>query len=107
MLFMDFEQGRRLRLQGIATIAEEDELCATYPGAQFMVRVQVTEVYGNCPRYIHKYQLVERSAYVSRSAQETPIPDWKRRDEMQGLLPANEPARQLCSGTPESGAPRQ
>jgi uncharacterized protein len=107
MLFMDFEQGRRLRLQGLATIAEVDELWATYPGAQFIVRVQVTEVYGNCPRYIHKYQLVERSAYVPRSDQETPIPDWKRRDEMRVLLPANEPARRRCSGTPESGAPRQ
>ena len=105
MLFVDFEQRRRLRLQGTATIKEEDELCATYPGAQFIVRVQVTEVYGNCPRYIHKYQLVERSAYVPHSDQETPIPDWKRRDEMQILLPANEPARKLFSGTPESGVP--
>jgi uncharacterized protein len=107
MLFIDFEQGRRLRLQGIATIAEEDELCATYPGAQFVVRVQVTGVYGNCPRYIHKYHLVERSAYVPRRDQETPIPDWKRRNEVQVLLPANEPARQLFSCTPASEAPRQ
>jgi predicted pyridoxine 5'-phosphate oxidase superfamily flavin-nucleotide-binding protein len=105
MLFVDFEQRRRLRLQGIATIQEEDELCATYPGAQFIIRVQVTEVYGNCPRYLHKYQLVERSAYVPRSDQETPIPDWKRRDEMQALLPADEPARKLFRGTPETRGP--
>jgi hypothetical protein len=58
MLFIDFEQQRRLRVQGIASIADEDPLVAAYPGAQFVVRVQVTEVYGNCPRYIHKYQRV-------------------------------------------------
>jgi predicted pyridoxine 5'-phosphate oxidase superfamily flavin-nucleotide-binding protein len=36
MLFLDFEHGRRLRLQGMATIDEEDELLAAYPGAQFI-----------------------------------------------------------------------
>ena len=75
MLFLDFEHGRRLRLQGMASIDEEDELLAAYPGAQFIVRVQVTEVYDNCPRYIHEYQLVERSAYVPRCDREPPIPN--------------------------------
>jgi uncharacterized protein len=98
MLFIEFERGRRLRLQGIATIDEGDELLATYPGAQFIVRVQVTEVYGNCPRYIHKYQLVERSAYVPRGDCEPPIPEWKLRDDMRNLLPTQEPARRLFSG---------
>jgi uncharacterized protein len=97
MLFVDFEQGRRLRLQGTATINEADELLMAYPGAQFIVRVQVTEVYINCPRYIHKYQLVERSAYVPRSDREPPIPDWKRRDDLRDLLPVNDPARKLVS----------
>ena len=32
MLFLDFEHGRRLRLQGMASIDEEDELLAAYPG---------------------------------------------------------------------------
>jgi uncharacterized protein len=75
MLFVDFEHARRLRLQGIATIREEDELLAVYSGAQFIVRVQATEVFVNCPRYIHKYQLVERSSYVPRSDREPPIPE--------------------------------
>ena len=29
-----------------------------------MVRVRVREVFPNCPRYIHRMQLVERSRYV-------------------------------------------
>jgi predicted pyridoxine 5'-phosphate oxidase superfamily flavin-nucleotide-binding protein len=93
MLFVDFEGQRRLRLQGIATICEDDALLAAYPGAQFIVRVQVTEVYGNCPRYIHKYQRIERSKYVPKEGSEPPIPEWKLRDDIRPILPANDPAR--------------
>ncbi|MFQ6029410.1 MAG: pyridoxamine 5'-phosphate oxidase family protein [Dehalococcoidia bacterium] len=95
LLFIDLLNPRRLRLQGTATILEEDELLKEYPGAQFIVRVQVTEMYGNCPRYVHKYQLVERSAFIPRGGQETPIPDWKRNPEVKDLLPAGDPARAL------------
>lgn len=100
MLFIDFEQGRRLRLQGIATIREADELLASSPGAQFIIRVQATEVYNNCPRYIHKYHLVERCQYVPRGDREPPIPEWKLRDDMRDLLPAHDPARKAFSGGP-------
>ena len=93
MLFIDFEGQLRLRLQGAASILEDDELMAEYPGAQFVVRVQVTEVYPNCPRYIHKYRLVERSRYVPRADQETPVPDWKLHVEFKEVLPKNDPAR--------------
>ena len=87
ILFMDFEGQQRLRLQGVASIVEDDELLAEYPEAQFMVRVHLTEVYKNCPRYVHKYQLVEASPYVPRRGQQTPEPEWKRSEELSGLLP--------------------
>jgi predicted pyridoxine 5'-phosphate oxidase superfamily flavin-nucleotide-binding protein len=93
ILFIDFEQQRRLRLQGTATICEDDALLPAYPGAQFIVRVQVTEVYGNCPRYIHKYQRVEPSAYVPREGSAPPIPEWKLRADINPILPAHDPAR--------------
>ncbi len=93
MLFIDFERQRRLRLQGVASIQEDDELVAMYPGAQFIVRVEVTEVYDNCPRYIHKYQRVEHSEYVPREGSEPPIPEWKLWDDINPILPANDPAR--------------
>ena len=95
MLFVDFEMQQRLRLQGVAEIDENDELINEYPGAQFIVRVQVTEVFRNCPRYIHKYKLVERSEYVPRSGQEPPVPEWKRDRELREALPANDPARKF------------
>lgn len=93
MLFIDFPGQRRLRLQGIATVQEDDELLQEYPEAQFIVRVQATEVYKNCPRYVHNYQLAERSSYVPRSGQNTPIPDWKKQGELTDVLPKNDPAR--------------
>ena len=61
MLFIDFERGRRLRINGAASIDEQDELRERYPEAQFIVRARAREVFPNCPRYIHKYRLVERS----------------------------------------------
>src|SRR2546429_7370251 len=63
MLFIDFVSARpaRLRVGGIASIEDGD---GSYPGAQFVVRVAVTEVFPNCPRYIHRMALVERSRFV-------------------------------------------
>jgi len=93
LLFVSFERRRRLRLQGTASVDPDDELAATYPGAQFVVRVRAREVFPNCPRYIHRYELVERSSYVPRAEREPPVPDWKRRDWARDVLPAGDPAR--------------
>jgi hypothetical protein len=96
MLFIDFVSKRpsRLRLNGIATIDEHDPMRGRYPGAQFVVRVRATQVFPNCPRYIHRMELVERSRFVPRGDQPPPIPDWKRSDWACDVLPAGDPARQ-------------
>jgi predicted pyridoxine 5'-phosphate oxidase superfamily flavin-nucleotide-binding protein len=93
LLFIAFERGRRMRVNGEASVDWEDPLAAEYPGAQFIVRVRAREIFPNCPRYIHRYALVERSAYVPRSGQAPPVPDWKRRDWARDVLPAADPAR--------------
>ena len=87
LLFIDFENQRRLRLNGEASIDPADPLLADYPEAQFIVRVRAREIFGNCPRYIHRYQLVERSRFVPHAGCETPIPDWKRSDWAREVLP--------------------
>ena len=87
LLFVDFEGSQRLRVQGVARIEDNDELLADYVEAQFIVRVEVTEVYSNCPRYVHKYQFVEPSEYVPHADRETPQPAWKTSEEMQDVLP--------------------
>jgi len=95
LLFIDFEGRRRMRVNGVASIDEHDPLLAGYPGAQFIVRVRPREVFTNCPRYIHRYQLVERSKFVPRAECETPVPDWKKgvAQSAPELLPAHDPAR--------------
>jgi hypothetical protein len=87
LLFIDFAAQRRMRVNGVASIDAADELVATFPEAQFVVRVAVREVFPNCPRYIHKLDLVERSRFVPRPGVETPVPDWKRNDWAVDVLP--------------------
>ncbi len=95
LLFIDFcsEHPSRLRVNGIASVDQHDPLLAEYPRAQFVVRVHVTEVFPNCPRYIHRMQLVERSQFVPHSDREPPVPDWKCTEWARDVLPANDPAR--------------
>lgn len=93
LLFLDFEQGHRMRLEGTATIDLDDPLVGDYPEAQFVVRVRARAVYPNCPRYIHRYELVRRSRFVPRSNCLTPVPEWKRSEWAADALPADDPAR--------------
>src|SRR5215213_4936090 len=95
LLFVDFcgRPPRRLRLNGVASVQPDDPLLGRFPGAQFVVRVGAVQVFPNCPRYIHRMQLVERSRFVPRPAEETPVPGWKRADWARDALPADDPAR--------------
>jgi predicted pyridoxine 5'-phosphate oxidase superfamily flavin-nucleotide-binding protein len=84
LLFVDFERGRRLRVQGSATIVHDD---VPWEGAQFAVHVRTQAVFPNCPRYIHRRTLVERSEYVPRDGAEPPVPAWKRSEWARDVLP--------------------
>jgi uncharacterized protein len=92
LLFIDFERRRRLRLNGLASVAGDDPLLADYPEAQLVVRVVATEVFPNCPRYIHEYRLVQRSRFVPREQCQTPVPAWKTRDWSRDVLAGGDPA---------------
>jgi len=93
ILFIDFERPQRLRFNGTACINYDDPLKATYPEAQFVVRVRAREIFGNCPRYIHRMKLVEHSRFVPQSGCTTPVPGWKAGDWVADVLPENDPAR--------------
>lgn len=93
LLFIDFEAQNRIRVDGVASILFDDALLAQFPEAQFLVRVEALRIYPNCPRYIHKYQLVERSRFVPRTAVVTPVPGWKQTNWARDVLPAKDPAR--------------
>jgi uncharacterized protein len=92
LLFVDFEGRRRLRLNGVASVGTDDPLLAECPEAQLVMRVEATEVFPNCPRYIHEYRLVRRSRFVPREDCRTPVPAWKTRDWSHDVLPADDPA---------------
>jgi predicted pyridoxine 5'-phosphate oxidase superfamily flavin-nucleotide-binding protein len=93
LLFIDFERGHRMRLEGVASIDLEDPLGEEYPEAQLVIRVRARAVYPNCPRYIHRYELVRRSRFVPRDGCLTPVPEWKRSDWAVDALPEGDPAR--------------
>jgi uncharacterized protein len=101
LLFIDFEGRKRMRLNGVASIDDDDPLLEEWPEAQFVVRVKATEVFPNCPRYIHEYKLVKRSRFVPKSECETPVPQWKRSDWANDVLPegdpANDPSREVIA----------
>ncbi len=92
LLFIDFEGRKRMRLNGIASVDDDDPLLAEYPEAQLIVRVEATEVFPNCPRYIHQYELVARSRFVPKAECETPVPQWKRNEWANDVLPEGDPA---------------
>jgi predicted pyridoxine 5'-phosphate oxidase superfamily flavin-nucleotide-binding protein len=100
LLFISFERGRRLRLNGTASVDPDDELAPTWPGAQLVVRVRAREVFPNCPRYIHRYELVKRSRYVPAAGTEPPVPDWKTRDWARDVLPTSDQARRASVSAP-------
>jgi predicted pyridoxine 5'-phosphate oxidase superfamily flavin-nucleotide-binding protein len=93
LLFIDLEHQGRLRVDGTAELHHRDPLLARYPDAQLVVRVRAERIYPNCPRYIHKYRLVERSSFVPEAGCPTPVPNWKRSAWAKDVLPADDPAR--------------
>jgi uncharacterized protein len=79
LLFVSFTEQKRLRLNGVASVDVDDPLLAEFPRAQLVVRVRATEVFPNCPRYIHRMELVEKSVYAPRPGHQPPEPGWKQK----------------------------
>jgi predicted pyridoxine 5'-phosphate oxidase superfamily flavin-nucleotide-binding protein len=92
LLFIDFESPKRLRVNGKASIRTDDPLISEFLGAQIVIRVSAEAIFPNCPRYIHKMQIVEQSAYAPCAGHTPPIPKWKRFPEFRDVLPPGDPA---------------
>jgi uncharacterized protein len=93
LLFVDFENGSRLRLNGEASIDPDDPLMDSFVGALFVVRIRARAVFPNCRRYVHTRGDDRRSVFVPRGDESPPVPDWKRDPWFEGTLPADDPAR--------------
>ncbi len=90
LLFIDFERPRRLRVNGRASFSAADPLLAELEGAQLVVRVRAERIFPNCPRYIHRMGVAERSPYVPRPGHTPPAPRWKSFDMFRDVLPRKE-----------------
>jgi uncharacterized protein len=68
---------QRLRVNGEATVSDQDPLLGQTVGAQLIVRVVARAIFPNCPRYIPTMQLIEPSIHAPRAGCEAPEPAWK------------------------------
>jgi predicted pyridoxine 5'-phosphate oxidase superfamily flavin-nucleotide-binding protein len=93
MLFLDFEHPDRLRVNGVASMSADDPLMGEFEGAQMIVRVRAEKIFPNCPRYIHRMQVVELSPYAPCDGKTPPIPAWKKYPQFNEVLPKGDPAR--------------
>jgi predicted pyridoxine 5'-phosphate oxidase superfamily flavin-nucleotide-binding protein len=93
ILFIDFESPGRLRVNGRASVNDNDPLLATFEGAKLIVRVKAEAIFPNCPRYIHKMQIVEQSVYAPCKGHVTPVPGWKKQPVFREVLPPGDSAR--------------
>jgi uncharacterized protein len=92
LLFIDFETGARLRVNGDASVDLDDPLTAAWQGALCVVRVRTRAIFANCRRYVHEYRKVSRSPFVPRDDVDPPVPDWKLDPWFEGTLSADDPA---------------
>ncbi len=86
LLFIDFEQPRRLRVDGEAHASRDDALIGEMVGAQLIMRVKARAIFPNCPRYIPKMQLIEPSIYTPRAGVDLPEPAWKSFPEFRDAV---------------------
>lgn len=99
LLFVRFDgKSLRLRASGVATVHDEAVWLARHHGAKRVVQVVCDEIYPNCPRYVPDLagdaKGDGRSVYTPRPGHEPPPPEWKTRDYLRPLLPADDPMRQ-------------
>ncbi|MET0907945.1 MAG: pyridoxamine 5'-phosphate oxidase family protein [Ilumatobacteraceae bacterium] len=92
LLFIDFETGSRLRVNGDASIDFDDPLHDAFQGALCIVRVRAHAIFANCRRYVHEYRKASPSPFVPRGDVDPPVPDWKLDPWFDGTLPAGDPA---------------
>ncbi|MEM7099672.1 MAG: pyridoxamine 5'-phosphate oxidase family protein [Pseudomonadota bacterium] len=99
LLFIDFEKPNRLRMQGQGAVLRSGPEFDAYPGADLVVRVEVTQVWVNCPRYVHRMTLDQTSPYVPDASGDAPIALWKRIEGMSALLSQQDQVLVDAAGT--------
>jgi predicted pyridoxine 5'-phosphate oxidase superfamily flavin-nucleotide-binding protein len=81
------ERPGRLRVNGTAEIAFEDERLEGFPGGQLLVKVTPADIFPNCPRYIPELELKAPSIYAPRLGEAAVEPAWKSFDDFKDVVP--------------------
>ena len=87
LLFIDFQECERMRVNGTAEVRTDDALLTEFPGAKSIIRVRVEKIFPNCPRYIHRMELKEYSVYAPHAGHTPPVPGWKNSPAFKDALP--------------------
>lgn len=94
LLFIRFDADTyRLRVNGRAEILDAHPRLAEFPGAKAMIRLAAREIFPNCPRYIPDLEGGRPSPHLPRAGEPLPKPQWKDRDYIAPILPAQDPHR--------------
>lgn len=97
LLFVKFDGTTlRVRASGSATILDDDGALARHHGAKIVVRI-VCELYSNCVRSVHDLTTGTLSPFLPAPGHEPPAPEWKSRDYIRDILPANDPHKTKLS----------
>jgi hypothetical protein len=99
MLFISFEAPRRLRIQGAAHVVPNDGPDRV-PGAIHLVRIEASQIFVNCGRYIHKLATQRLSPHVPDESGRQPFPAWKRIDVIADSLCERDQGRVAAAGGP-------
>ena len=88
ILFMAMgEAPKRLRVNGVAQVVDDDPRIALIPGAQLLVKVTPVDIFPNCPRYVPNMALVAPSAYTPDPVEAPVEPAWKSFELFEGVVP--------------------
>lgn len=90
LLFIQFgEKPKRLRVNGSCTLDD--------PGhgstSKLLVRMNVDEIFPNCPRYVPDLTKQAASPYLPDATGVGAKPDWKNAEDLRHSLPGNDPHR--------------
>ncbi|MDG2251763.1 MAG: pyridoxamine 5'-phosphate oxidase family protein [Gammaproteobacteria bacterium] len=86
LLFIDFQTPQRIRVRGEAKCIKEGPVLKSYPGANLAVELTISNVWVNCPRYIHRMNLSDQSPYIPAKDGTIPLALWKRVDLVQDVI---------------------
>ena len=82
LLFVDFESGRKMRINGAAALRE-----AGGDAGGLQVEVTARDIFPNCPRYLPRLVTAAGSVHNPRPGYTPPPPAWKSKPELKDYLP--------------------